>query len=99
MILSPLTQSPIREKANLQHKESKTEVFVIPKSSVSSKLSNGTFAQMDKFSIQPSILTMSDKQAFQLKLLEESPKYMILCLPLVTPLVALHPCHSFTSLL
>lgn len=49
MILCPLTQSPIREKANLQHKESKTEVFVIPKSSVSSKLSNGTFAQMDKF--------------------------------------------------
>lgn len=38
---------PYHGKANLQHKESKTEVFVIPKSSASNKLSNGTFAQMD----------------------------------------------------
>lgn len=36
---------------------------------------------------------------YQLKLLEKSPKYIILYLPLVTPLVALHPCHSFISLL
>lgn len=49
--------------------------------------------------MQPFTLAMSDKRALQLELLEKSPKYIILYLPLVTPLVALHPCHSFTSLL
>lgn len=48
--------------------------------------------------MQLSTLRMDDRWVFQLKFTGKPLKY-ILSLPLVTPLVALHPCHSFTSLL
>lgn len=48
--------------------------------------------------MQLSTLRKDNKWEFQLKFTGEPLKY-ILSLPLVTPLVALHPCHSFTSLL